>query len=215
MADLPEPDWITLSESAKRAAQAFGAELSAVEPALVAAFHDGKIRTRGRCRSYFGHATLRDLEGYTWDRASVRWQDSEFAIPRDRDQLGRKIYIFEDVVVHREDLEKWINGAMPDSQHGPQEPAETPSQVQPPPVEHPKQPPRKKPAEPMHNRWVERAKELRKADKKMTVSEISVKIWREENKLKDPNTRGETRDKGTIRRVITARQKEWDLPPKS
>ncbi len=124
MANLPEPVWITLSESARPAAQAFGAELSAVEPALVAAFHDGKIRTRGRCRSYFNDDWLHDLARSTWDRAGVVWQGNEFAIPSS--QLGRKIHIFEDVVVHREDLEKWVNGAMPDSQGGPQEAAEAP-----------------------------------------------------------------------------------------
>ncbi len=127
MTKLPEPDWITLSESAGRAARAFSAEQSAVETALVAAFHDGKIRTRGRCRSYFKHDTLLDLAAHTWDRAGVVWQGNEFAIPRG--QLGREIHIFEDVVVHREDLEKWINGAMPDSRRGSQEAAENLSSV--------------------------------------------------------------------------------------
>ena len=71
MADLPEPDWITLFESVRRAARAFGAELSAVESALVAAFHDRKIRTRGRIRPYFEDNYLHDLLRDTWDRARV------------------------------------------------------------------------------------------------------------------------------------------------
>jgi len=54
----------------------------------------------------------------TWDRARVAWEENEFTIPSD--QVGRKDHTFSDVVVHREDLEKWINGAAPDSQHGPQ-----------------------------------------------------------------------------------------------
>jgi hypothetical protein len=90
MTKLPEPNWITLSESARRAAQAFGAEQSAVETALVAAFHDGKIRTRGRCRSFFEHGVLRDLASYIWDKAGVDWQQSRFAIPDDR--RGRELH---------------------------------------------------------------------------------------------------------------------------
>ena len=114
MANLPEPDWLTLFESAKRTERAFGTELSAVEAALIDAFHDGKIHARGRCRSFFGHNTLLDLARYTWDRADVIWQGNEFAIPDDR--LGRRLHIFSDVVVCRDDLEAWINGAIPDSQ---------------------------------------------------------------------------------------------------
>ena len=108
MAKLPDPDWIALSESAERAAQAFGAELSAVETALVAAFHDGKIRTRGRCRRYFAHERLDDVAKSSWDRVSVDWQANKFAIL----DTGVPIYTFSDVVVCREDLAKWINGAM-------------------------------------------------------------------------------------------------------
>ncbi len=71
MAKLPKPDWITLSESASRVARAFGAELSAVEAALIDAFHDWKIRTRGRIRPYFEDDYLHDLLRDTWDRARV------------------------------------------------------------------------------------------------------------------------------------------------
>ena len=75
MTALPEPDWITLSDSASRAAQAFGAKPPAVETALVAAFHDGKIGTRGRCHTYFRYDWLYDLAESIWDRADVDWQD--------------------------------------------------------------------------------------------------------------------------------------------
>lgn len=125
MARLPEPDWITLFESVERAARAFGAELPAVESALVAAFHDQKIRTRGRFRPYFENKRLHDLPHSFWDRVHVRWQLNMFIIPSD--QLDSKMYIVTDVDVCREDLEKWINGAMLDSQHGSQEAAETSS----------------------------------------------------------------------------------------
>lgn len=113
MAKLPEPDWISLSECPARVEQAFGVERHKVETALVAAFHDGKIRTRGRCRAYFEHNTLRDLEKYIWDRTGLDWQANKFAIL----DTGVPIYTFSDVVVCREDLAKWINGAMGISQH--------------------------------------------------------------------------------------------------
>ncbi len=71
MEKLPEPDWITLFESVGRAARAFGAELPAAESALVAAFHDRKIRTRGRFRPYFEDDYLHDLLRDTWDMARV------------------------------------------------------------------------------------------------------------------------------------------------
>ncbi len=71
MANLPEPDWITLSESAKWAERASGAEQSKVEEALIKAFHDGRIHTRGRCRPYFEDDYLHDLLRDTWDRARV------------------------------------------------------------------------------------------------------------------------------------------------
>ena len=61
MANLPEPDWLTLFESAKRATRALGGAHTAIETALTAAFLDGKIRTRGRCRSDSGHDTLHPL----------------------------------------------------------------------------------------------------------------------------------------------------------
>ena len=107
MTALPEPDWIALSESASRAMRAFDAEPSVVEAALVAAFHDWKIRTRGRCGTYFGDDRLYDLAKSIWDRADVDWQGNEFAIPAHTP--GRRIHIFSEVVVHREDLEEWIN----------------------------------------------------------------------------------------------------------
>lgn len=91
---------------------------------LVAAFRDGKIPTRGRCYSWFGHDTKVEFGNYTWDRADVLWQENKYAIPKDGP--GRRVHVFSDVDVHREGLERWINGAADDPQRGPQEPAEGP-----------------------------------------------------------------------------------------
>ncbi len=122
MKNLPEPDWIALSESAKRAKRAFSAEQSAVKAALIAAFHNGNIRTRGRFRLYFENDQRHDLPRSVWDRAVVHWRLNKFFIPSD--QLGPKMYLVRDVDVCREDLEKWINSDMPDSQQAAHEPAE-------------------------------------------------------------------------------------------
>ena len=176
--------------------------------ALVAAFHDGKIPTRGRCRSWFGHDRLTDLRKSIWDRANVGWEVNKFAVPAS-DQSYHRVHTFSDVVVHRKDLEKWINGAIPDSQGEPQEDAEN---LPPKPRARAR---RERPAEQMHERWITKAKELRGADRNMGVSEIARKIRREDAKSKDPSTKGETREIGTIRRVLTDRRNEWDSPPES
>jgi hypothetical protein len=126
-------------------------------------------------------------------------------------------------VVHRKDLEKWINGAIPDSQGEPQEPAETPV---PEGSEDEPAPPHRKPAEPMHNRWIERAKELKGLNPDIQTTAIASKLRREDLRFNEQNMKSHDPDKtpdktrmvrdiGTIRRVLTARQKEWDLPPKS
>ncbi len=121
MAKLPEPDWISLSECPGRVEQAFGVERHKAEPALVEAFHEKKIRTRGRCRSYFTDEYLQDLAGHTWDRVRVVWQENKFCIL----YYGDPIHIFSDVVVCREDLARWINGAVSDSRRATHEPVES------------------------------------------------------------------------------------------
>ncbi len=70
---------------------------------------------------------------------------------------------------------------------------------------------RKRPAKEMHERWIMKAKELKGADRNMGVSEIARKIRREDAQSKDPNTRGQTRDEGTIRRVLHKHKSEWDI----
>ncbi len=124
MTKLPKPDGITLSESANRVARAFGAELSAVEAALIDAFHNRKIRTRGRFRPYFGNNRLHDLPYFFWDRAKVHWQINKFVIPSGQLDPMIKMYLVGDVEVCREDMEKWINSAMPDLQQAAHEAAE-------------------------------------------------------------------------------------------
>ena len=191
MADLPEPDWIALSESVSRAMGAFDAEPSAVEVALVAAFHDWKIRTRGRCSTYFGHDYLRDLDKFLWDGADLALQVNKFTIPAR--SLGRKVHVFSDVAVHREDLEEWVNSD---------------GTVKEEPQPKPK-PERTKPAKKMHDRWVNQARELRKTNPNLGQSAIVRRIDKKDVGEHDPHTKGAKRDKETIRRVLTERQSEW------
>ena len=83
----------------------------------------------------------------------------------------------------------------------------------------PRKPPRKKPAKERHDRWINRAKilagEARKSNKRVIVSQIARKIRSEDLKIKDEDTKGQAATEDTIRRVLTARQSEWDLPPES
>ncbi len=88
--------------------------------------------------------------------------------------------------------------------------------------EHPKQPCRKKPAEERHDRWVESAKEMKSLDPGILTSTIASKIRKKDldfNKLKmksgDPDKTRVIKDTGTIRRVLTERRNEWELPPES
>ena len=122
-------------------------------------------------------------------------------------------------------VEEWSeeNGPVPNGKPDPQEPAETPV---PEGSENEPVPPRKKPAELMHKRWVERAKKLKELNPDILISAIASKIRREDLRFNEQNMRSNDpdktpdiirtiRDTGTIRRVLTARQKEWNLPPES
>jgi hypothetical protein len=75
----------------------------------------------------------------------------------------------------------------------------------------------------MHNRWVERAKELKRLNPRIETSAIASKLRKEdlhfnESNMKsndDPDKMRVIRDTGTIRRILTDRQEEWNLPPES
>ena len=107
----------------------------------------------------------------------------------------------------------------PHDEPDPQEPAKTPV---PEGSEDEPAPPRKKPAELVHKRWVERAKELKELNPDIQTSAIALKLRREDLDLNKRNIESNDQDKiivirdaGTIRRVLTDRLKEWNVPPKS
>ena len=101
---LPKPDWLSLQATLDWTAEQTAVALEEVATGLAAVFRDGKVFTRGRCRSYFEHDTQMDLNRIDWDQATVDWEGSGFSVPGDR---GRQ-HVFSDVEVNREDLEDWL-----------------------------------------------------------------------------------------------------------
>lgn len=99
MATIPEPDWLSLDETANLVRECTGAEGSRIEAALTRAFRNGNITTRGRCHYYFAHEMQMELKGYCWDRAEVDWQTSKFK---------QGVSIFIDVEICRKDILLWI-----------------------------------------------------------------------------------------------------------
>ena len=69
----------------------------------------------------------------------------------------------------------------------------------------------RKPAKQMHDRWVDRARELRRKDPGRSLSDIARLIHGEEWKAPDEQTKGQVRASETIRRVLTERREEWKL----
>jgi hypothetical protein len=106
MPEIPEPDWITLIEARRRALAHFNdAPQDAVERALVSAFWEGKIRTRGRCRTWFRHNESATLGKYVWDPVQVRigWEHNAFARFSDK-----KVHTFHNACVLVIDLVRWL-----------------------------------------------------------------------------------------------------------
>lgn len=71
--------------------------------------------------------------------------------------------------------------------------------------------PTKKPAKQMHDRWVNRARELRRDRTGGSLSDIARLIHGEEWKAPDEQSKGQVRAWETIRRVLTKRREEWQL----
>ena len=99
MATIPEPDWLSLDETAILVRECTGAERSRIEATLTRAFRNGNITTRGRCHFYFGHYMQLELDGYCWDRADVNWRTSQF-------KQGASVFL--DVEICRKDVLVWM-----------------------------------------------------------------------------------------------------------
>jgi hypothetical protein len=106
MTRLPEPKWLDLSVAYARSVAAFPEEEPIdVDLALVAAFADGTMGSRGRCESYSGHDGLHGIAAHVWTSAGFvpQWPVNRLGIPRDTGW-----HIFTDVKVNRIELEKWL-----------------------------------------------------------------------------------------------------------
>lgn len=106
MAQLPEPEWITLREAMQLVQELTGASLDDLGRSLLDAFRENRIGTRGRCFSYFGHRTLVNLTGAPWFDVSVRWEENEFSHEGQRPRDPPHVYT--DVQVNRPWLLKWL-----------------------------------------------------------------------------------------------------------
>jgi hypothetical protein len=115
VARLPEPEWFPLADAKKRAASAFPYDdPREVEAALVRAFNEGKIRTKGRCRSWYERDTVVQLGEHVWDpaRVIVDWEANRFEM-FDDPSLAQTAsdHTFTDVDANGGDFEKWCHPA--------------------------------------------------------------------------------------------------------
>jgi hypothetical protein len=108
--DIPDSDWLRLSEAQARALAVFATATSdVVEAALVHAFYDGKIRTEGKCQAWYEHDHRVAIEAHVWDpdRVRVGWTLFPNLDCFERIADGRK-YLFVEIYVNRRDLESWL-----------------------------------------------------------------------------------------------------------
>ncbi len=207
-------DYYKSSEALKLITKALPDENSKLS--LIDAIRMGPIRTwvfhrQGRLRLKFKPARILIPSDLWWNLSEdlTRVDLREYSVLRVDLATGRAHLLLVDghceyfsgeLQIHKAGLTRWLNGLeQSDIGVADQEPLAN----------------RKKPAEQMHNRWIARAKELRAANKNMKVSEITRKIWREDARAIDLNTKGETREEETIRRVLYTRKSEWDIPQES
>jgi hypothetical protein len=138
--DLPEPAWLDLSDARARAIRIFsnhapeagttwrgkGARRRAkeIEAALIRAFYDDKIETRGRCVSWYGHDTSVSLENHVWDpdRVIVDWRRNSFRLFV-YTTMGARSHEFKDVRVNRAGFLQWCGPTVAESRPSPSETA--------------------------------------------------------------------------------------------
>jgi hypothetical protein len=103
--DLPEPDWIDLSDALETAMRAYpDHDRKKVSDALVRAIYEKKIKTRGRSKAWFCHNSEAPVQYSVWDPSSltVQWEANRIRIVR-----GDDSYAIADVRVHRCDVLRW------------------------------------------------------------------------------------------------------------
>ena len=111
MPQLPDPEWISLSEARDRALAVFaGSDPGAVERAILEAIYDATINTRGRCQKWFRHGERVRLRASIWDPelVRIRWDAACFVRAE-----GRDAWLFVHVQLSRRDLENWVKQVAP------------------------------------------------------------------------------------------------------
>ena len=103
--NLPPPSWLSLTEALDWLVEQ-GIPDAEAKSALLRAFRNGEIQTRGRSKKYIGHNNQIDLLGSTWDRAEIRWATNVFLTPGRYSETND----FSDVDVSRSDLSGWFGG---------------------------------------------------------------------------------------------------------
>jgi hypothetical protein len=108
---LPKSDWIPFSEAREMVVRLTGKNPNTVGDALISAFRDENIRTRGRSEQFFGHDSKEQLGEDIWDLMNVDLGTGSFCLPpsmRFSWSVFERGGVFTDVEVNREDLEKWL-----------------------------------------------------------------------------------------------------------
>lgn len=108
MPSLPPLSWLTLPEVISWLVER-GISESDARSILPRAFRDGEIQTRGRARLPTGIDKQIELEEFSWEQATVNWEESWISIPSSDGptDFGTKI---EHVNVSRADLHSWLDG---------------------------------------------------------------------------------------------------------
>ena len=110
--NIPDPEWLRLGEARAKAVAFFAAtQPAAVEAALVLAFYDGKIRTEGKCRTWYGHDSRVSIDIHVWDPDRVRmgWALDPILDCFERTYEESK-HLFVEVYVNGRELESWRVG---------------------------------------------------------------------------------------------------------
>ncbi len=100
--DLPPPDWLTLPEVLEFL-DSYSIEADGGVKALERAFHDKRIRTRGRSKEWHGHDTKKDLLAVAWDQPQADWQSSTL---KKQNRWGE--YEITEIDVSRIGLIRWL-----------------------------------------------------------------------------------------------------------
>jgi len=123
MAELPKPEWLSLSKALVWVVDVTDADRDDAAESLYSALRDEQVEYRGRGKSYTGHDTQTQMHGIALDQAKMDWDNDRFTIPSSRSSYlrnDRDGHLIEDVEVCRlgyQGLEEWLQPAQPKQKH--------------------------------------------------------------------------------------------------